>query len=224
MGVAELIARIPDIYAFRVDIVGQNPTEQSAFKLLVSGTDSLGASTELFETAPIPSVSTADEIRTILLTAALGMSLPIKRTDIEVRLGNPVSVINPVLLTPASLQPELDVSDPDNIESYVGSWYIRFTGALTTNYSSITAEVVQDTSAFMRGVSAVVTQPTTDMPSGETTIFHDVINRPYNFPWRIGTTCIATYFIGIGMGIIGSDFRNLESVVLSAPDEGGEEE
>lgn len=190
----------------QIDIVGTNYVESSSFKLRLSGKrlDQVDPPPQvLFTTSPILVNSTAADIRTALAIAAGSVSLPIKRTDFVVDLGNPMSV--PEAAPP--YLPEIDDS-AEPPDAYVGSWIIRLEGALLRLYSELTFTVVTDNQAFMRGLSTIVYRPTVMVPGSTTRLVFDPVNRPLDYPWRIGSLCVALPFVGMGYGIVMSDFRD----------------
>ena len=208
-GAMQLAYRSQSKYASLLAIIGTNFVANSQFKLLVSGTSTSGSPSggELFTTQAIDVESTADELKTKLLLAAQAASLPVNGNDISVSLGNPMSSAN-LIIPPEGPPPEITVSPPDDPKSYVGVWLINFTGALARQYSEITVEVVQDTSAFMRGLSTVISRPVVDLPGTVIKPVFDVMNRPIDYPWMAGSLCGAINYPDLGYGIIWSDFRN----------------
>ncbi len=193
-GYADLVYRAPVPYSFEIGIAGENPIADSSFKLRLHG-ERKDDTVALCTTAAIPAESTAAEMQAAILAACRAASLSVQQENILVGIGNPVSVAGE--------------------NSYAGCWVVTFNGTLTNKYKAIYAEIVQDGSAFMRGLSTVVTYPTRDVPSGHHEIFHHVINRPADYPWKAGTTCVAQYFLGIGYGIILSNYKDMTAVTQS---------
>lgn len=212
-GAMQLAYRSESPYASSLSIVGRNYVESSQFKLKLSGVPVSGTTpvlTELFITQPINVDSTADDLKTKLLLAAGTASLPVRRTDISVSLGNPMSSTEFVLPLDPNSTPEIVLSDTEDPKAYVGVWLIDFAGALTQQYSSLKIDVVQDTTAFMRGLSAIVSKQIVDLPGETIQIVFDVMNRPIDYPWVAGSLCGAISYRDLGYGIMWSDFRNQE--------------
>ena len=206
-GAMWLAKRIPLITATQISIVGTNYVANSSFKLALYGTPLTpnAAPLLLCTSQPISVQTDATEMKTALTLAAQGASLPVGRNDITVSLGNPTISDDLVIPTPADPAIDGNASPP---ESYVGSWIIEVSGALAKTYSTLSYRVVQDTTAFMRGLSALVSQPVVDLPSDTSVIVHDVSMRPTDYPWVAGSLCIAIPFLSVGYGIISSNFRN----------------
>lgn len=218
-GVMMLAKRIPVPNATQVTIIGRNYVDLSSFKLTLMGTpkNRTGAlAKELFTTAPISVVCKADALSYALLVAAQGQNLPVNASDFNVALGNPVPSADLVILPDPKAQPEVDVTKSPP-ESYVGSWVIYLTGVLTNQYSDLKFVIKQDSTAFMRGLSAITAKPMVDIPSNTPQVVWDVNNRPQDYPWTAGSLCVASHFIGIGYGLMNTDFRNL-SITIPAPD------
>lgn len=209
-GVAELVFKTAEKFSFTVSIIGRNPIPDSAFKLKVWGITKAGTTAELFTSGAIPALSTKEDMAYHLYVAAQNAGLPVNTSSFRISTGNPMSL--PEAIITADTQPELDKTDLTDVSSYVGQWTITVGEPLRNNYSDIYAEVVQDNSAFMRGLSTVVTRRTQDLPSGEFEIFIDVHNRPKDYPWRTGSLCSAIYFMDIGMGIVSSSFNEITPV------------
>lgn len=210
-GAMQLAYRSASKFASSLSIIGTNYVESSQFKLKLSGVPVSGTSpafVELFTTQAIDVDSTSEELKTKLLLAAQSMSLPVQRNDITVSLGNPMSSTDFVIPIDQDLAPEIVLSDIEDPKAYIGVWLIEFSGVLTQQYSILTIEVVQDTTAFMRGLSAIVSRPVVDLPGETISIVFDVMNRPIDYPWMAGSLCGAVNYADLGYGIIWSDFRN----------------
>ena len=93
-------------------------------------------------------------------------------------------------------------------QSYVGCWIINVTGVLAKEYTDLNFKVFQDSEAYLRGLTALVTQPTIDLPGSTFQTVFDIGNRPVDYPWVAGSLCAAVYFMGLGYGLIYSDFRS----------------
>lgn len=207
-GVMRLAYRTQQLNATQVDIVGVNFVANSKFKLKIIGTPKSGANPTsgiLCTTAPIKVDSTASDIASALLLAAQGQNLAVTRNDFQVALGNPAS--EPDLIQLENEQAELDftVSPP---ETYTGSWIISITGTLTKLYKELKIEPLEDTNAFMLGQSIITSRPIIDVPGTTNKVVFDLFNRPKEYPWKVGTLCVAIPFMDLGYGIIGSDFRD----------------
>ena len=203
-GIMALAYRSESSSSFQVSIVGTNYVPESKFKLAVSGTlasDPLSQPADLFTTQPILAASSSGVMQQALLLAAQGQNLPVTSSDISIQLGNPLSVPELIFLDP--LQP--DVVLPDL--SYVGSWIITFGGALTRIYDTLYLSVLQDTAAYMHGLSGVVSRQVVDIPGTTRLPVFDVQNRPVDYPWVAGSLCGAVWYPDLGYGITWSDFR-----------------
>ena len=217
-GVMLLAKRLAVPNATQVCIVGVNYVPQSSFKLTLKGIPKTQPSSpvlELFTTGPISVVSKAADLSYQLLVAAQAANLPVSPSDFNVSLGNPVPSAALVRLPDPTKQPEVDMTKSPP-ESYVGAWIIYLTGILTNQYTELSFIVKQDSTAFMRGMSAITSKPMVDIPSGTPQIVHDVNNRPQDYPWTAGSLCVACHFIGIGYGLMNTDFRNL-AIAIPAP-------
>lgn len=193
-GYADLVQRVPVPFSFEIGIAGENPIPDSSFKIRLHG-ERKDDTVALCTTDPIPAESTASEMQAALVAACRSASVSVQPENISVGIGNPVSVAGE--------------------DAYTGCWVVTFSGNLTNRYKAIYAEIVQDGTAFMRGLSTAVTYPTRDVPSGHHEVFHDLINRPADYPWKAGTLCVASYFLGIGYGIILSNYKDMTAVTQS---------
>lgn len=218
-GVLMLAKRLLVPNATQVNIIGKNYVPQSSFKLTLLGTPKNNpnpSQRQIFTTGPISVVSRAEELSHILLVAGQAANLPVNTSDFNVVLGNPVPSADLVRLPDPTKQPEVDLTKSPP-ESYVGSWVIYLTGVLTNQYNDLVFAVKQDNTAFMRGMSAITARPTVDIPSNTPQVVWDVNGRPVDYPWTAGSLCVAIHFVGLGYGIINTDFRNL-SITIPPPD------
>lgn len=205
-GPMQLLQAIPDNYSLEVAVAGENPIEGSAFKLQFLGTTPASPTGVVLGTsARIPSLSTAEQMQTILRNS-------LNYADISVQLGNPYRATS--LVVYPRPQPELDL---DKLLAYTGVWLISFSGAITQQYQTIFAQVIEDPTAFMKGVSTAVTQPTKTVLSGTTVIVHDIFCRPRDYPWRIGERAVCIPIQGRGLGIIASSYRDMTSIPYAVP-------
>lgn len=218
-GVMMLAKRLLVPNATQVTIIGTNYVPNSTFKLVLKGTPKNTqnpASTEIFTTDPISVVTSAKDLGLALYSKAQSTNLPVGPNDFLVALGNPVPSAHLIQLPDPKTQPEVDFTKSPP-ESYVGSWVIYVTGVLANQYSNLYFETKQDSTAFMRGMSAIVARPMVDVPSNTPQIVWDVNNRPKDYPWTAGSLCVASHFLGIGYGLMNTDFRNL-AISIPAPD------
>lgn len=209
-GVMMLAKRLAVPNATQINIVGTNYVPQSSFKLTLMGTPKNvrnPAPQQVFTTLPISVVTKAADMSALLLLAAQTANLPVNASDFNVALGNPVPSADLVQLPDPKNQPEVDLTTSPP-ESYVGSWVIYLTGILTNLYTNLNFVILQDNTAFMRGLSAIVAKPMVDVPSNTPQIVWDVNNRPMDYPWTAGSLCVASHFVGIGYGLMNTDFRN----------------
>ena len=214
-GVMLLAQRLVVPNATQIAIVGQNYVPNSSFKLTLTGipkTIQGSGPVELFTTDPVNVVTTASALAYQLLRSAQAVNLPVNSSDFNVSLGNPTPSANLVI---GGKQPEV-VTTTTPPQSYVGAWVIYLTGVLTNQYTNLTFVAKQDNTAFMRGLSAIISRPLVDVPSNTPQVVWDVNNRPQDYPWTAGSLCVACPFIGIGYGLMNTDFRN-QSISIPAP-------
>ena len=217
-GVMLLAKRLVVPNATQVTIVGKNYVPQSSFKLTLQGypkNQTPPPLINIFTTAPISVVSSSDDMSLALFKAAQAANLPVGPSDFNVALGNPVPSADLIRLSDPKMQPEVDLTKSPPV-SYVGSWVLYVTGTLANQYTGLQFIILQDSTAFMRGMSAIIAKPTVDVPSNTVQIVHDVNNRPPDYPWTTGSLCVASHFIGIGYGLMNTDFRNL-AISIPAP-------
>lgn len=205
--------------ATRISVLGTNYTAGSSFKLQLVGTLAgvSNAQPQVIATSiAIPVNTDAPTLQGILLRATQGANLPVATQDLQVGLGNPLSSAFLVLSADPASQPEIVLpttnSQPTNNpgpdpQTYIGVWVITITGALAQQYVNLNYQILQDTNAFMRGLSFVVAQETIDLPGTTVQVVTDILNRPPDYPWRAGSLCVAIPFLGLGYGIVASDFR-----------------
>lgn len=209
-GVMALAYRTESRNATQISIVGTNYVANSSFRLQLSGTPSATdsnpspESSTLFLTAPIPVNASAGDVGNALLVAAQAARKPVLAQDIVVSLGNPASIPDAVVDYPK--QPDIVVTAND-IQSYIGSWVVTINGTLLTMYDTLTFDIIQDSSAYMRGLSGLVQRKVVDLPGETRQIVFDVQNRPVDYPWVAGSLCGAIWYADLGYGIQWSDFR-----------------
>jgi hypothetical protein len=216
-GVMRLAQRLVVPNATQVTIVGVNYVPQSAFKLTLQGipkSQQNATAQSIFTTDAISVTSSAADMQSAIYNKAIASNLPVSPTDFIVTLGNPVPSPALIQLSAPAVQPEVDFTKSPP-ESYVGSWVINITGVLVNQFYSLGFVILQDNTAFMRGMSAVVAKPVVDVPSNTEQIVWDVNNRPPDYPWTAGSLCVASHFLGIGYGLMNTDFRN-QSISIPA--------
>lgn len=204
----------PQRYSFMLSVVGKNianPATGSAavstFKIKVFGVKFDDSLQELFTTTELGVESVSSVVNTALVLGAQGVSLPVKRTDVQVQLGNP-SLELPFVEYPRATQGEIDKTvDPS--ETYTGTWFCTFSGAITNQFKGLTAEIVPVQNYIL---TSVVPYPILEILSERIISVRDIYYRPQSYPWKVGSIAAAIYFPDSGFGLIGSNFHDMAPV------------
>jgi hypothetical protein len=201
----------PQRYSFMLSVVGKNianPVVASpavaTFKIKVFGVKFDDSLQELFTTTDLGVEAVSDAVNTALVLGAQGVNLPVKRTDVQVQLGNP-GIDLPFVSFPRAEQNEVDKTvDPP--ETYTGTWFCTFSGAITNQFKGLTAEIVPVQSYIL---TSVVPYPVLESLSDRIISVRDIYYRPQSYPWKVGSIAAAIYFPDSGFGLIGSNFHDM---------------
>lgn len=217
-GQMQCLQRSPQKFSFGLSVSGKNIANPAAadpnnltFQIKVYGVKADDTLQELFTTTTLGIESTADQLKTALILAAQGVGLPVKRTDVQVQLGNP-SPSSPFVSYPEidgdDVQLEVDKTT-DPTETYIGMWTVSFSGTITTQFKGLTPELVPITNYVLTDVSAY---PMQDSLSDRIIIVSDIYGRSRSYPWKVGSVVACIYFPDIGFGIIGSAYHDMSEV------------